>query len=68
MSAGQAEDAAADFKKAADYEKDNGQMYAGIYEQLVMAGLLDDAAVEGILRKTPCLLGRETDYEQMSLF
>lgn len=30
--------------------------------------LLDDAAVEGILRKTPCLLGRETDYEQMSLF
>ena len=30
--------------------------------------LLDDASVERILRKTPCLLGRATDYEQMSLF
>ncbi len=44
MSAGQPDQAAADFKNAAEYEKDNGQMYAGIYEQLVMAGLLDDAA------------------------
>lgn len=44
MSVGQADEAAADFKQAAENNKDNGQMYAGIYEQLVLAGLLDDAA------------------------
>ncbi|MDE7313866.1 MAG: tetratricopeptide repeat protein [Eubacterium sp.] len=44
ISAGQSKEAAADFKHAADNNKKNGQMYAGIYEQLVMAGLLDDAA------------------------
>ncbi len=44
MSVGQAENAAKDFSQAASYNKDNGQMYAGIYEQLVSAGLLDDAA------------------------
>jgi len=44
ISAGRAEDAAEDFKQAAAHNKDNGEMYAGIYEQLVTAGLLDDAA------------------------
>lgn len=44
MSVGQAENAAKDFSQAASCNKDNGQMYAGIYEQLVSVGLLDDAA------------------------
>lgn len=44
MSAGQAKKAAKDFEQAAANNKNNGQMYAGIYEQLVSAGLLDDAA------------------------
>lgn len=42
---GQLKEAAADFKNAADNNKKNGQMYACIYEQLVLAGMLDDAAV-----------------------
>ncbi len=44
ISAGQAKEAAADFQKAADNDKKNGQMYAGIYEQLVLAGMLDEAS------------------------
>lgn len=42
---GQAKTAAQDFEKAAENDKKNGQMFAGIYEQLVLAGLLDEAAV-----------------------
>lgn len=30
--------------------------------------MLDDAKTEKILHKTPCLLERKTDYEQLSLF
>ncbi len=44
MSTGDAKQAAKDFAQAAKTNKDHGEMYAGIYEQLVMAGLLDEAA------------------------
>ena len=30
--------------------------------------MLDDTKMEGILQKTPCLLERKTEYEQLSLF
>ena len=30
--------------------------------------MMDDTKTESILQKTPCLLERETDYEQLSLF
>ncbi len=30
--------------------------------------MLDDTKTEDILRKVPCLLERQSDYEQMSLF
>ena len=44
MSTGEAKQAAKDFAQAAENNKDHGEMYAGIYEQLVTAGLLDEAA------------------------
>lgn len=44
MSTGEAKQAAKDFAQAAEYNKDQGEMYAGIYEQLVTAGMLDEAA------------------------
>ncbi len=34
----------------------------------IMDWILDDKKVDQILHKTPCLLERKTDYEQMSLF
>lgn len=34
----------------------------------IMEWMLDDTKIESILHKTPCLLEREMDYEQMSLF
>ena len=44
MSTRDAKQAAKDFAQAAGHNKDQGEMYAGIYEQLVAAGLLDEAA------------------------
>ena len=34
----------------------------------MMEWMLNDTKIEGILNRTPCLLERKTDYEQMSLF
>lgn len=34
----------------------------------ILDWMTDDTKVESILQKTPCLLERQTDYEQMSLF
>lgn len=40
-----------------------------ILERQEIAGwMLDGTKTEGILHKTPCLLERKTDYEQLSLF
>lgn len=36
--------AAEDFKQAVKYKKDSGELYASIYEQLTLAGMLDEAA------------------------
>lgn len=36
--------------------------------QELMEWMLDDAKTPSFLRKTPCLLERRTDYEQLSLF
>ncbi len=33
-----------DFQSAINYNKDSGELYAGIYEQLLSAGLVDEAA------------------------
>lgn len=59
ISAGQNKMAVEDFKQAAEYEKGNGQMYAGIYEQLVLAGLLEDAA--GYLEQGLRIKGDDAD-------
>ena len=36
--------------------------------QEIMDWMFDDTKIEGILYKTPCLLERKTEYEQLSLF
>ena len=36
--------------------------------QEIAEWMLDDTKMEGILQKTPCLLERKTDYEQLNLF
>lgn len=36
--------ASADFAQAVKYKKDSGELYAGIYEQLMEAGLLEEAS------------------------
>ena len=36
--------------------------------QEIAEWMLDDTKTESILHKTPCLLERKTDYEQLSLF
>lgn len=44
ISMGDAGAAAEDFKQAADCDSKDGEMYAGIYEKLTAAGMLDEAS------------------------
>ena len=44
MGIGNSKQAAEDFRQAAKYNDKSSEMYAGIYEQLVSAGMLDEAA------------------------
>lgn len=44
VSTGDAKLAAQDFEQAVKYKKDSGELYAGIYEQLLEAGLSEEAA------------------------
>lgn len=44
LATGSEKQAVEDFKQAVDYKSDSGELYAGIYEQLMLAGFLDEAS------------------------
>lgn len=46
----------------------HGRMPLVLEQQEIAEWMFNDAKTESLLHKTPCLLERKTDYEQLSLF
>jgi len=46
----------------------HGRMPLVIERDEITRWILDDGSTEAILRKTPCLLERQTEYEQITFF
>ena len=47
---------------------DKNQIYLILEEDEIAPWILDEKQAEHILHKTPCLLERRADYEQLTLF